>query len=246
MLRKKLNYINTNYSKLTYNHLGQAEPRHNYIRSKCGLLDDAFGRFSEQEIINTVFNTEPSHSFKSEGIPITHHSPYFLKDYVNPALVENYAFYLTSIGPKAVDYNLLSLVPGPTKISNLAIKNTWPNPSGLPKFHWSSIELFTYPYFYRLHNNYVVTVDSENTLLFDIGKVRKMYNSELLQFLNPLNPVHGFKEVEAIPKPNFLLHEAKFEAVLFDKYTGFKNDGCGMPDLTAMQSALDDIIKLTY
>jgi len=57
-------------------------------------------------------------------MPTTHHSPYFLKDYVNPALVENYAFYLTRISPKAINYNLLSLVPGPTKISNLAIKNT--------------------------------------------------------------------------------------------------------------------------
>jgi len=160
--------------------------------------------------------------------------------------VENHAFYLTSISPKAVNYSLLSLVPGPTKISNLAIKNTWPNPSGLPKFHWSSIELFTYPYFYRLHNNYVVTVDSENTVLFGIDKVQKMYNSELLRFVNPLNPVHRFKEVEAIPKPNFLLHEVEFEAVLFDKYTKLKNGGCNMSDLTAMQSTLEEIIKLTY
>jgi len=179
-------------------------------------------------------------------MPTTHHSPYFLKDYVNPALVENYAFYLTRISPKAINYNLLSLVPGPTKISNLAIKNTWPNPSGLPEFHSRGTELFTYPYFYRLHNNYVVTVDSENTVLFDIGKVRKMHNSELLRFVNPLNPVHGFKEVEAIPKSNFLLHEAEFEALLFDKYAEFKNGECNMPDLTAMQSALGEIIKLTY
>ena len=106
--------------------------------------------------------------------------------------------------------------------------------------------MFTHPYFYRIHNNYVVTIDSGNTVLFDMGKVQEMYNSELLQFVNPLNPVHGFKEVEAIPKPNFLLHEAKFEAVLFGKYTGFKNDGCSMSDLTAMQSALEEVIKLTY
>ena len=123
---------------------------------------------------------EPSHLFKSEGIPTGHHSPYFLKDYINPALVENYAFYLTSISPKAVDYNLLSLIPGPTKISNLAIKNTWPNPSGLLEFYPRGIELFKYPYFYRLHNNYVVTVDSENTVLFDMYKVQRMYNGELL------------------------------------------------------------------
>ena len=191
-------------------------------------------------------NTEPSHAFKSEGIPITQHSPYFLKDYINPILVDNYAFYLTSISPKAVDYNLLSLLPGPTKISNLAVKNTWPNPSGLPEFHERGIELFTYPYFYRLHNNYVVTIDSGNTVLFDMGKVQEMYNSELLRFVNPLNPVHGLKELVSIPKPNFLLYEAKFDAALFREYPKFKNNGYSMSDSATIQSALDEAIKSTF
>jgi len=96
--------------------------------SKHGLVYDAFDRFSEQKVTNTVFNTvlntEPSHEFTSKNIPISHYSPYFLNDYINPILEENYAFYLTSISPKAVNYNLLSLLPGPTKISNLAVKNT--------------------------------------------------------------------------------------------------------------------------
>jgi len=246
ILRKELNYINTNCGKLGFNRLGQAEPWHNYIRYKHELFYDAFDRFPEQEIINTVFNTGPSHLFKSGGIPIVHHSPRFLKDYMNPALMENYEFYLTSISPKAVNYNLLSLVPGPTKISNLAIKNTWPNPSGLLEFYPRGIELFKYPYFYRLHNNYVVTVDSENTVLFDMDKVQRMYNGELLRFLNPLNPTHGFKGIEDIPRPNFLIYEAKFEEHLFNRYTKLKNDDCSIPDLTTMQLALDQIIELTY
>jgi len=104
-----------------------------------------------------------------------------------------------------------------------------------------------YPYFYSLHNNYVVTVYSENTVLFDMGKVRKMYNSKLLWFLNPLNhPVHGFKEIEAIPRPNFLLYEAKFDAALFREYAKFKNNGYSISDSTTIQSALDEVIKLTF
>ena len=79
-----------------------------------------------------------------------------------------------------------------------------------------------------------------------MDKVRKMYNSELLRFVNPLNPAHGFKGIEDIPRPNFLIYEAEFEEGLFNNYAKLKNDGCNMPDLTTMQLALDQIIELTY
>ena len=106
--------------------------------------------------------------------------------------------------------------------------------------------MFTYPYFYRIHNNYVVTIDSGNTVLFDMGKVQEMYNSELLRFVNPLNPVHGLKELVSIPRPNFLLYEAKFDAALFREYPKFKNNGYSMSDSATTQSALNEAIKSTF
>jgi len=76
-----------------------------------------------------------------------------------------------------------------------------------------------------------------------MDKVQRMYNSELLRFVNPLNPTHGFKGIGDIPRSNFLIYEAEFEAGLFSEYVKLKNDGCSMPDLTTMQLALEEIIK---
>jgi hypothetical protein len=92
----------------------------------------------------------------------------------------------------------------------------------------------------------IYTVGGGNTVLFGIDTVRKMNNSELLKYVNPLNPDHVFNNLRTIPRSNFLLYEVQFDTSLFNGYVRFKSDKHGMPDLTTLRLALDETVRLMY
>ena len=164
--------------------------------------------------------------------------------------------YITSLSPKATNFNNICTFPGvisdelsiilQSKPSNLVLKKTG---QGFGESITTCKDsIFTYPLDYRLVNNfyynpYVETLGSENKLLFDITKIRNINHHDILWSLNPYNQRYGsnIHEITELPITDFLVYEAILDAELFRLYVDALSTNRSIDNISALHEAIEKL-----
>ena len=112
LVRKAIRNTNLNYNNQTLVNLKYNSSFVDYVHTKQSIFQNSFSIFSEKNIIDVLISIDPTYLFKTQKSKQNHVTFYPNDYYSNNVYIHKYLLYYTSLGPKAVDYGNVSIVPG--------------------------------------------------------------------------------------------------------------------------------------
>jgi hypothetical protein len=112
LIKKALYNTNLNYNNQTLVNLKYNSSFVDYVHIKQSIFQNSFSIFSEKNIIDVLISIDPTYLFKTQKYKQNHVAFYPNDYYSNNVDIHKYLLYYTSLGPKAVDYDNVSIVPG--------------------------------------------------------------------------------------------------------------------------------------